>query len=81
MYDILQVIIFAETLPRTVLELVSVDLASLILSTSSVSAPPFDLHRAKKLIGGLLPKPSDLSRGDPSTGESKSPHERPLPLF
>jgi len=70
MYDILQVIIFAETLPRTVLELVSVDLASLILSTSSVSPPPFDLHRAKKLIGGLLPKPSELSRlGDPSTGE------------
>ncbi|GAA5876534.1 hypothetical protein JCM16303_003571 [Sporobolomyces ruberrimus] len=59
MFDILQVIIFAEALPRAVLELVSLDLARLIAGIShqtSTSSPSFDSVRAKRLVIGLLPR-------------------------
>ncbi|GAA5910058.1 hypothetical protein JCM5296_007009 [Sporobolomyces johnsonii] len=50
MVDTLQVIIFSESLPNPVLELVSPDLASLAGSLSFVSPPPLDLSRLKKLV-------------------------------
>lgn len=57
MYDILQVILFAETLPKTVLELVSADVAALLSGASplaSTSPSTFDSNRAKRLVIGFL---------------------------
>ncbi|GAA5931433.1 hypothetical protein JCM1841_001666 [Sporobolomyces salmonicolor] len=48
--DTLQVIIFSDSLPNPVLELVSPDLSSLVGTLSSVSPPPLDLARLKKLV-------------------------------
>ncbi|GAA6058794.1 hypothetical protein JCM10212_001910 [Sporobolomyces blumeae] len=56
MFDILQVILFADSLPRHVLELVALDLANLVSGSSSVVPPPFDVRRVKKLIVGSLPQ-------------------------
>ncbi|GAA6007017.1 hypothetical protein JCM11491_001479 [Sporobolomyces phaffii] len=75
MFDILQVILFAESLPRTVLELVSMDLARLISSASfpaSSAASPFDTNRAKGLVVGFLKKPRRLQTAKTSASESWS---------
>jgi hypothetical protein len=69
MFDILQVILFADTLPKTVLELVSSDLASLISSNSTLSSaspPPFDVNRAKRLVLGFLKRSSRLLPTEPA---------------
>ncbi|GAA5934844.1 uncharacterized protein JCM15063_003082 [Sporobolomyces koalae] len=76
MYDILQVILFAEALPETVLELVSSDLSSLI---SGVTPASFDTARAKRLLMESLKRSEKLAAtsADP-TGTSKPDTVAPL---
>ncbi|GAA5975572.1 hypothetical protein JCM5350_002653 [Sporobolomyces pararoseus] len=76
MFDILQVILFAESLPKTILELVSLDVANLISSNSSLSSTTpasFDTNRAKKLILDLTKRSQRVlpSNGDASASWSE----------
>jgi len=52
MHEILQVFIFSETLPRAVLELVSIDLYPFI--TVSGTTAPIDTDRLAKLLAPFL---------------------------
>ncbi|GAA5953116.1 hypothetical protein JCM3765_007417 [Sporobolomyces pararoseus] len=75
MFDILQIILFAESLPQTVLELVSLDVANLISSNPSLTStnpPSFDAVKAKKLVLGLRgPRRLRSSIGEPSASWSE----------
>ncbi|GAA5903364.1 uncharacterized protein JCM6883_004982 [Sporobolomyces salmoneus] len=85
MFDILQVILFAESLPKTVLELVSTDLARLLSSNASfslASPPPLDVNRAKRLVVGLLKRPRQITAAASSTSTSWSDQlKEHLPLL
>ena len=50
MHEVLQVFVFAETLPQAVLELVSMDLLPLAAASGASLAEPIDTDRLAKLL-------------------------------
>lgn len=56
MLDILGVFVFAESLPRAVLELTSASLVKLVDKLANLQPPPsMDLPRLRKLVAGFQP--------------------------